>query len=49
VAAVALEIEAAEDRIVTAVRAGARLADARKAYGYHALQTPTTTVSEMPA
>ena len=49
VAAVALEIEAAEDRIVAAVRAGARLADARKAYGYHALQTPTTTVSEMPA
>ena len=42
VAALALEIEAAEDRIVTAVRAGARLADARKAHGYHALQTPTT-------
>jgi regulator of RNase E activity RraA len=42
VAALALEIEAAEDRIVTAVRAGTRLGDARKAHGYHALQTPTT-------
>ena len=42
VAALALEIEAVEDRIVTAVRAGTRLADARTAHGYHALQTPTT-------
>jgi regulator of RNase E activity RraA len=50
VAALAADIEAAEDRIVSAVRAGARLADARKAHGYHALQTPTaTTAPEMPA
>ena len=36
---VAEEIEAAEDRIRAAVAAGARLDDARKAAGYHQLQT----------
>ncbi|MFZ2058826.1 MAG: hypothetical protein WAV54_15585 [Acidimicrobiales bacterium] len=39
VARVASEIEAAEGRILAAARAGARLADARAAYGYHSLQS----------
>ena len=41
VATVAEGIEAVEARIVEAVRAGATLAEARAAQGYHALQTPT--------
>jgi regulator of RNase E activity RraA len=45
VAALAADIEAAEERILTAVRAGARLADAREAHGYHALQTATTSAA----
>jgi regulator of RNase E activity RraA len=49
VAGLAADIEAAEDRILTAVRAGARLADARKAHGYHALQTATSTGAEVTA
>jgi regulator of RNase E activity RraA len=42
VATVAERIEAVEARIVEAVRAGATLAEARAAQGYHALQTPTS-------
>jgi hypothetical protein len=34
-----VEIDAAERRILTAVRDGARLADARAAHGYQALQS----------
>ena len=41
VARVAAGVEAAETRIVAAVCGGARLADARAAHGYHALQTPS--------
>ncbi|WP_313802171.1 RraA family protein [Sphingobium sp.] len=37
---IALEIEAAEDRIRAAVRDGVRLDEARRAVNYHALQTP---------
>lgn len=36
---VALEVDAAEDRIRRAVRSGASLADARRRVGYHDLQT----------
>ncbi|MFW6078606.1 MAG: RraA family protein, partial [Gemmatimonadota bacterium] len=36
---VALEVDAAEDRIRSAVRSGASLADARRRFGYHDLQT----------
>jgi regulator of RNase E activity RraA len=39
VARLARSIETAEARIRTAVQEGARLADARVAHGYHALQT----------
>jgi regulator of RNase E activity RraA len=39
VARLACGIENAEARILTAVQSGARLADARAAHGYHALQT----------
>jgi regulator of RNase E activity RraA len=41
VATVAEGVEAVEARIVEAVRAGATLAGARAAQGYHTLQTPT--------
>jgi len=40
VANVATGIESVEARIVEAVRAGASLAEARRAQGYHSLQTP---------
>ena len=41
VAAVAVEVERTEAAIVTAVRDGATLAQARRTHGYHSLQTPT--------
>jgi regulator of RNase E activity RraA len=39
VARLAADVEAAEERVLAAVAAGARLADARAAQGYHALQS----------
>jgi len=45
VAELAEQVEAAEDRVIDAVRAGATLAAARAEHGYHSLQTSQATSS----